>query len=48
MPDCIDPDGDGQYVYLIGGADCIDNNPGNPAICEDLDGDGQAGYPDGG
>jgi len=46
VPDCIDPDGDGQYVYLIGGSDCIDDNPGNPAICEDLDGDGTAGFPD--
>ena len=45
-PDCIDPDGDGAYTYLIGGADCLANLP--PGLCEDLDGDGRAGYPDSG
>lgn len=45
--DCIDPLGDGQFVYLIGGGDCIAAVP-NPAICADLDGDGYAGYPDAG
>lgn len=47
VPDCIDPDGDGQGEYLIGGADCIANSPG-PGACADLDGDGKAGYPDAG
>jgi hypothetical protein len=44
-PDCIDPDGDGEGVYLIGGAECAANAP-DISICEDLDGDGEAGYPD--
>ena len=45
--DCIDPLGDGVFVYLIGGGDCIAAVP-DPAICADLDGDGYAGYPDAG
>ena len=45
--DCIDPLGDGGFVYLIGGGDCIAAVP-DPAICADLDGDGYAGYPDAG
>ena len=45
--DCIDPFGDGVFVYLIGGGDCIAAVP-DPAICADLDGDGYAGYPDAG
>jgi hypothetical protein len=44
-PDCIDPFGDGDFVYLLGGADCMDSPIGGPA-CADLDGDGYAGYPD--
>lgn len=44
-PDCIDPDGDGEGTYLIGGAACIASAP-DPALCSDLDGDGYAGYPD--
>jgi hypothetical protein len=44
-PDCIDPDGDGEGVYLLGGADCVASAP-DVASCEDLDGDGYAGYPD--
>jgi hypothetical protein len=45
VPDCIDPDGDGEGVYLIAGNDCMASAP-DPALCEDLDGDGYAGYPD--
>jgi len=45
--DCIDPFGDGQFVYLIGGGACIAASP-SAAICADLDGDGYAGYPDAG
>lgn len=45
-PDCVDPDGDGQATYLIGGAQCIASFPESPGICSDLDGDGYAGYPD--
>lgn len=45
LPDCIDPEGDGTYVYLIDGGDCISVRP-DPATCADLDGDGIAGYPD--
>jgi len=44
-PDCIDPEGDGEGVYLIGGGACIADQP-DPATCSDLDGDGYAGYPD--
>ncbi len=45
IPDCIDPDGDGQGVYLVGGDDCIATAV-HPSVCEDLDGDGVAGFPD--
>lgn len=44
-PDCISPENDGQYVYLIGGAACMASPIGGP-MCTDLDGDGYAGYPD--
>ncbi|HMJ74755.1 MAG TPA: hypothetical protein VK507_02225 [Iamia sp.] len=44
-PDCIDPDGDGEGVYLLGGADCVASAP-DVSLCADLDGDGYAGYPD--
>ena len=44
-PDCIDPDGDGEGTYLTGGADCAATAP-DISVCEDLDGDGVAGYPD--
>lgn len=47
-PDCIDPDQDGQGVYLIGGASCMAAFPESPGLCSDLDGDGRAGYPDSG
>ncbi len=47
LPDCIDPDGDGEGTYLLGGAECIAQWPDTPSYCEDLDGDGYAGYPDG-
>jgi hypothetical protein len=47
-PDCIDPDGDGQGVYLLGGAQCMATFPDSPGLCSDLDGDGHAGYPDSG
>ncbi|HEY8058188.1 MAG TPA: hypothetical protein VID94_05530 [Acidimicrobiales bacterium] len=47
LADCIDPDGDGNYVYLIGGGDCVSVRP-DPSTCADLDGDGIAGYPDAG
>jgi hypothetical protein len=46
-PDCVDPDGTGQYVYLIGGAQCMAGPLAGP-LCSDLDGDGRAGYPDSG
>jgi hypothetical protein len=41
-PDCIDPDGDGDYVYLIDGGDCISVRP-DPSTCADSNGDGIAG-----
>ena len=43
----VDPDGSGQYVYLIGGAACMAGPLAGP-LCSDLDGDGRAGYPDSG
>jgi hypothetical protein len=46
-PDCISPENDGHYVYLIGGAACMASPIGGP-MCADLDGDGNAGYPDAG
>jgi hypothetical protein len=48
IPDCIDPDGDGEGTYLLGGADCMAALASDPGLCEDLDGDGRAGYPDSG
>lgn len=45
VPDCIDPDGDGEGTYLIGGDQCAAEAP-DISICEDLDQDGNAGYPD--
>jgi hypothetical protein len=44
--DCIDPDGDGNGTYLIGGGDCM--AAGLDGLCSDLDEDGYAGYPDSG
>lgn len=46
--DCIDPEGDGSYTYLKGGAECMRTFRDNPGLCSDLDGDGEAGYPDSG
>jgi hypothetical protein len=45
LPDCIDPDGDGEGTYLVDGSDCAATAP-DISVCEDLDGDGVAGYPD--
>lgn len=47
-PDCIDTDGDGSGTYLTGGAECMASFPDSPGLCSDLDGDGNAGYPDSG
>ena len=47
-PDCIDPDGDGQGTYLMYGAQCMAAFPNSPGLCEDLNYDGMAGYPDSG
>jgi hypothetical protein len=44
-PDCIDPFGEGEFVYLLGGADCMAGPLSGP-MCADLDGNGYAGYPD--
>jgi cell division septation protein DedD len=46
-PDCIDPEGDGSFVYLLGGGECM-ASPIGGSLCADLDGDGYAGYPDSG
>ena len=37
-PDCIDPEGDGSYVYLLGGAGCT-ASPIAGGSCGDLGGD---------
>jgi hypothetical protein len=47
-PDCIDPDQDGRYEYLKGGAACMKDFGESSGLCSDLDGDGEAGYPDSG
>jgi hypothetical protein len=47
-PDCVDPDQDGRYEYLKGGAACMKNLGEDSGLCSDLDGDGVAGYPDSG
>lgn len=47
-PDCIDPDQDGRYEHLKGGADCMRTFKESSGLCSDLDGDGVAGYPDSG
>jgi hypothetical protein len=47
-PDCIDPDHDGRYEYLKGGAACMKDFGESSGLCSDLDGDGEAGYPDSG
>jgi hypothetical protein len=48
QPDCIDPDGDGEGTYLVGGDECMSDFEDSPGLCSDLDGDGRAGYPDAG
>jgi len=45
LPDCIDPDGDGEGTYLTDGDECVANAP-DISVCADPDGDGVAGYPD--
>lgn len=47
-PDCIDPDQDGRYEYLKGGAACMKDFGDDSGLCSDLDDDGVAGYPDSG
>lgn len=46
--DCIDPDNDGTYTYLEGGAECMATFHDSQSLCSDLDEDGRAGYPDSG
>ena len=41
-PDCIDPEGDGSFTLIVGGAECLENTT-NPLACADNDGDGDAG-----
>jgi len=43
-PDCIDPDGDGDYELIVGGASCLATTE-NPRDCIDTDDDGAAGPP---
>ncbi len=45
LADCIDPEGDGVYLYLPGGADCLAAAPADPLDCADNDGDGLSGPP---
>jgi hypothetical protein len=42
IPDCIDPEGDGQYNLIAGGAECLET-AAEPLACADNDGDGDAG-----
>ena len=44
LPDCIDPDLDGEFTYLPGGDACLEVEP-DPIDCADNDGDGDAGPP---
>ena len=45
-PDCIDADGDGEGVILLGGEECVAMYA-DESFCEDTDGDGFAGAVDG-
>jgi Ethanolamine utilization protein EutJ (predicted chaperonin) len=47
-PDCTDASADGSFRIVSGYADCIAAAGAASGICTDLDGDGQAGYPDSG
>jgi len=42
--DCIDPEENGSYVYLPGGAACLESTE-DPRDCADNDGDGRPGPP---
>ena len=42
LPDCIDPEGDGSYNLIAGGADCL-AAADDSLECADNDGDGDAG-----
>ena len=44
IPDCIDPEGDGRYNLVTGGAECV-QAADDPLECADNDGDGDAGPP---
>ena len=48
FPDCVDPYGSGDWRYIVGWAQCVADFSGPSGSCEDLDGDGYAGYPDSG
>jgi hypothetical protein len=41
-PDCIDPEGDGNFTIITGGGRCVENAD-DPIECADNDGDGDAG-----
>ena len=43
-PDCVDPDGDGSYEVIDGGASCLATAE-TPRDCIDTDNDGAAGPP---
>jgi hypothetical protein len=43
-PDCVDLDGDGNFVYVPGAAECLQTAT-DPRDCQDNDGDGVAGPP---
>jgi hypothetical protein len=43
-PDCVDPDGDGRYEVIEGGASCL-ATASLPEDCIDTNGDGVAGPP---
>jgi molecular chaperone DnaK len=47
-PDCTDATADSTFRIVSGYADCVASVGEAGGICTDLDGDGQAGYPDSG
>ncbi len=43
-PDCVDPDGDGRFTYIVRGGTCLVERK-DPDRCLDADGDGQLDEP---
>ena len=47
-PDCTDQTSDGTFRIVEGFAQCVADSDGDTGICADLDGDGNATFPDSG